>query len=117
VPPTGLPGGERLGRRGQPGGQYLPLQIGPRDHLLSCGDDSSGLDVFDPEQVGQRGHRPLPELGEHPAPLQRGHRLHPHPLRHPLDRRPDPQHLDQRRIIPGFGGVQFDGGKLDEDIR
>ena len=60
---------------------------------------------------------PLLELGERPALLQRGHRLHPHPLRRPLDRGPDPQHLDQRRIIPGFGRVQFDDRKLDEDIR
>jgi hypothetical protein len=59
----------------------------------------------------------LSQRREHPALLQRGHRLHTHPLRRPLDRGPDPQHLDQRGIIPGFGGVEFDGGKLDEDIR
>ena len=102
--------------RGQPGGQHLPLQIGPRHHLLGRGDHPPRLDVFDPEQIGQRGHRPLPQLREHPAPLQRGDRVHPDPLRRPLHRGPDPQHLDQRRIIPGFGRVEFDSGKLDEDI-
>ncbi len=72
--------------------------------------------MLDPEQVGQRGHRPLPQLGEHPAPLQRGNRVHPDPLRRPLDRGPDPQQLDQRSIIPGLGRVEFDSRKLDEDI-
>jgi hypothetical protein len=72
--------------------------------------------VLDPEQVGQRRHRPLPELGEHPTPLQRLNRLHPDPLRGPLDRGPDPQHLDQRSIIGKLRRVEFDSRKLDKDI-
>jgi hypothetical protein len=48
--------------------------------------------------------------------LQRGHRLDTHPLRRPLSAAPNPQHLDQRSIIPGFGRVEFDGGKLAEEI-
>ena len=116
VPQAGRAGGERVGGGGQLRGQHLPLQIDPGDHLLGRNDDPPRLDVLDPEQVGQRGHRPLPELSEHPPPPQRGDRVDSDLLRGPLDRGPDSQQLDHSSIIAGFGRIKFDSRKLAKDI-
>ncbi len=92
-----LPGRERLGRGGQPGGKRSVVEPDTWADLLGGGDAAAGLEPLPAEQVVQRARdRLVAAFSERPAALQGGHRADREPVEPParaLAQRQDRQQL------------------------